>query len=136
MSPRVVRECAIVMTVRSTLRLSRISPIVYYNINTLRYHRWITIIIIIYYIERYWYARLNIITKHNETRLAPVPVRLSGSDDARPSIVSTPLPARTAINYMAIIIINLLYGRRVRRLRHRRYHTPAVHNIYMCTYYR
>lgn len=35
---------------------------------------------------------------------------------------------------MAIIIINLLYGRRVRRLRHRRYHTPAV-PIYTCVSY-
>lgn len=41
------------------------------------------------YIERYWYAyarlKYNIITKHHETRLAPVPVRPSGSDDARPA---------------------------------------------------
>lgn len=37
-------------------------------------------------------------------------------------------PVSSPDHYMAIIIINnLLYGRRVRRLRHRRYHTRIIY---------
>lgn len=48
-------------------------------------------------------------------------------------------PVSSPGRYMAIIIIinNLLYGRRVRRLRHRRYHTRIIYEyaFYIGAYY-